>query len=248
MFNLNKKVAIVTGASRGIGRTIAETLAQAGAHIVCVSRNENALEDTANSIQAEGGSASVQSCDVSSLSAFEALASNTASAFGRIDILINNAGITRDTLIMRMSDDDWDTVIQVNLKGAFNGTKAVTRQMMKQRAGRIINISSVVGLMGNAGQANYAASKAGLLGLTKATAKELASRGITANAIAPGYIETDMTEDLGEKARDTLLTQIPLGRIGATNDIAAAALFLTSDEAGYITGQTVTVDGGMVMI
>ena len=160
---------------------------------------------------------------------------------------MNNAGITKDGLIMRMSEDDWDIVINTNLKGAFNGTKAVTRHMMKQRSGRIINISSVVGLIGNAGQANYAASKAGLIGLTKATAKELASRGITANCIAPGYIETDMTKQLSDKIRDALIQQIPLGRIGQATDIAALVRFLASDEAGYITGQTFTVDGGMVM-
>lgn len=162
--------------------------------------------------------------------------------------MVNNAGITRDTLIVRMSEEDWDTVIDVNLKGAFNGIKAVTRTMMKQRFGRIINISSVVGLTGNAGQVNYAASKAGLIGLTKATAKEIGSRGITVNCIAPGYIATDMTDQMDDKAKDLLISQIPLGRIGSPDDIAATALFLASDEAGYITGQTFTVDGGMVMI
>jgi 3-oxoacyl-[acyl-carrier protein] reductase len=164
-----------------------------------------------------------------------------------VDILVNNAGVTRDTLIMRMSEDDWNTVININLKGAFNGIKAVARTMMKQRSGRIINISSVVGLTGNPGQANYAASKAGLIGLSKATARELASRGITVNCIAPGYIATDMTDQMTEQAKDLLNTQIPLGRIGSPDDIAATALFLASDEAGYITGQTFTVDGGMVM-
>jgi 3-oxoacyl-[acyl-carrier protein] reductase len=173
---------------------------------------------------------------------------DTVANHGSVDILVNNAGITRDTLIMRMSEEDWQTVIDINLKGAFNGIKAVTRVMMKQRAGRIINITSVVGLTGNPGQANYAASKAGLIGLSKATAKELASRGITVNSIAPGYIATDMTDAMTDQAKETLNSQIPLGRIGSPDDIAAAALFLVSDEAGYITGQTITVDGGMVMI
>ena len=179
---------------------------------------------------------------------FQNLIKDTTDTYGSVDILVNNAGITRDTLIVRMSEEDWDTVIDVNLKGAFNGIKAVTRTMMKQRFGRIINISSVVGLTGNAGQVNYAASKAGLIGLTKATAKEIGSRGITVNCIAPGYIATDMTGQMDDKAKDLLISQIPLGRIGSPDDIAATALFLASDEAGYITGQTFTVDGGMVMI
>ncbi len=248
MFNLSNKVAVVTGASRGIGKSMAETYAKAGAHVVCVSRTEDALKAVAEEINTEGGSASVFACDVSDLGAFQNLIKNTADTHGSVDILVNNAGVTRDTLIMRMSEDDWNTVININLKGAFNGIKAATRTMMKQRSGRIINISSVVGLTGNPGQANYAASKAGLIGLSKATAKELASRGITVNCIAPGYIATDMTDQMNDQAKDSLISQIPLGRIGSPDDIAATALFLASDEAGYITGQTVTVDGGMVMI
>ena len=248
MFKLSKKVAVVTGASRGIGRSMAETYARAGAHVICVSRNEDTLNVVADGIKSNGGSASVTAINVSNLEEFQNLIKDTTDKYGSVDILVNNAGITRDTLIMRMSEEDWDTVIDVNLKGAFNGIKAVTRTMMKQRFGRIINISSVVGLTGNAGQVNYAASKAGLIGLTKATAKEIGSRGITGNCIAPGYIATDMTGQMDDKAKDLLISQIPLGRIGSPDDIAATALFLASDEAGYITGQTFTVDGGMVMI
>lgn len=248
MFKLSKKVAVVTGASRGIGRSMAETYARAGAHVICVSRNEDTLNVVADGIKSNGGSASVTAINVSNLEEFQNLIKDTTDTYGSVDILVNNAGITRDTLIVRMSEEDWDTVIDVNLKGAFNGIKAVTRTMMKQRFGRIINISSVVGLTGNAGQVNYAASKAGLIGLTKATAKEIGSRGITVNCIAPGYIATDMTGQMDDKAKDLLISQIPLGRIGSPDDIAATAQFLASDEAGYITGQTFTVDGGMVMI
>ena len=248
MFKLSKKVAVITGASRGIGRSMAETYARAGAHVICVSRNKDALNVVADGIKSNGGSASVTAINVSNLEEFQNLIKDTTDKYGTVDILVNNAGITRDTLIMRMSEEDWDTVIDVNLKGAFNGIKAVTRTMMKQRFGRIINISSVVGLTGNAGQVNYAASKAGLIGLTKATAKEIGSRGITVNCIAPGYIATDMTGQMEDKAKDLLISQIPLGRIGSPDDIAATAQFLASNEAGYITGQTFTVDGGMVMI
>ncbi|MBT4063630.1 MAG: 3-oxoacyl-[acyl-carrier-protein] reductase [Candidatus Marinimicrobia bacterium] len=248
MFKLSKKIAVITGASRGIGKAMAETYAQADAHVICVSRNEDALNGVADLIRSNGGSASVAACNVSDLENFQKLIKDTVDNYGSVDILVNNAGITRDTLIMRMSEDDWDTVIDINLKGAFNGIKAVTRTMMKQKSGRIINISSVVGLTGNAGQVNYAASKAGLIGLTKSAAKEIGSRGITVNCIAPGYIATDMTDQLDDQAKDLLISQIPLGRIGSPDDIAATALFLASDEAGYITGQTFTVDGGMVMI
>ena len=247
MNNLENKVAIVTGASRGIGKVIAEEIAKAGATVVCVSRSQNDINNVANNINNNGGNAIAIACDISNGKQYIELTKSVIEKFGSIDILVNNAGVTKDGLIMRMSEDDWDVVINTNLKGAFNGTKAVTRHMMKQRSGRIINISSVVGLIGNAGQANYAASKAGLIGLTKATAKELASRGITANCIAPGYIETDMTKQLSDKIRDALIQQIPLGRIGNAMDVAAMVCFLASDEAGYITGQTFTVDGGMVM-
>ncbi len=248
MFDLSNKVAVVTGASRGIGKSIAKAYARANAHVVCVSRTEKVLSAVVGEIKKENGSASVSACDVSDPETFNSLVKDTGDTYGSVDILINNAGVTRDSLIMRMSEDDWNTVIDTNLKGAFNGIKAVTRIMMKQRFGRIINISSVVGLVGNAGQANYASAKAGLIGLTKATAKELASRNITVNCIAPGYIATDMTNQMDDQTKDLLISQIPLGHIGSPDDIAATALFLASDEAGYITGQTTTVDGGMVMI
>ena len=248
MFDLSNKVAVVTGASRGIGKSIAKAYARANAHVVCVSRTEKALTVVVEEIKKENRSASVSVCDVSDPETFNNLIKDTGVTHGSVDILINNAGITRDRLIMRMSEDDWNTVIDTNLKGAFNGIKAVTRIMMKQRFGRIINISSIVGLVGNAGQANYASAKAGLIGLTKATAKELASRNITVNCIAPGYIATDMTNQMDDQTKDSLISQIPLGHIGSPDDIAATALFLASDEAGYITGQTITVDGGMVMI
>ena len=247
MNNLENKVAIVTGASRGIGKIIAEEIAKAGAKTVCVSRSVADVEKVANNIIDQGYEAVAFACDITNSEQYKEVVKSVNEKYGSVDILVNNAGVTKDGLIIRMSEDDWDIVVNTNLKGAFNGTKAVTRHMMKQRSGRIINISSVVGLIGNAGQANYAASKAGLIGLTKATAKELASRGITANCIAPGYIETDMTKQLSDKIRDALIQQIPLGRIGQAKDIAATVCFLASDEAGYITGQTFTVDGGMVM-
>jgi 3-oxoacyl-[acyl-carrier protein] reductase len=247
MINLENKVAIITGASRGIGKVIAEQVAKLGAKAICVSRSLADIEKVAEGINKLDFTAIAIACDISDGNQFQELTKSVLEKYGSVDILVNNAGVTKDNLIMRMSDDDWNIVIDTNLKGAFNGTKAVVRHMMRQRSGRIINISSVVGLIGNAGQANYAASKAGLIGLTKATAKELASRGITANCIAPGYIETDMTNRLPEKMKNALIEQIPLGRIGQATDIAATVCFLASDEAGYITGQTFTVDGGMVM-
>ncbi|MBT3738960.1 MAG: 3-oxoacyl-[acyl-carrier-protein] reductase [Candidatus Marinimicrobia bacterium] len=247
MFNLKNKVAVVTGASRGIGKEIAKIYAKAGAHVSCVSRNKDTLNNVVESIVSLGGTASMNAFDVSNFDEFQNNINDIISEYGAIDILVNNAGITIDKLIMRMNEDDWNKVLDINLKGAFNGIKSVTRTMMKARFGRIINISSVVGLTGNSGQANYAASKAGLIGLSKASAKELSSRGITVNCIAPGYIETDMTADMTDENKENLYLQIPLGRIGSPKDIATAALFLASDEAGYITGQTITVDGGMVM-
>ena len=247
MFKLGNKVSIVTGASKGIGKAIAKIFAQAGTHVVCVSRTKDDLNILKKEILNDGGSVSIYSCDVSNFDEVEGLIKNTVEEFSKIDIIVNNAGITRDGLIMRMSDEDWNTVIDINLKGTFNAIKAVSRQMMKQRSGRIINISSVVGLKGNAGQANYAASKAGIIGLTKSSSKELASRGITVNCIAPGYIATDMTDQLTDKVKEEIINRIPLGYIGKTNNIAAAALFLASDEAEYITGQTISVDGGMVI-
>ena len=248
MFDLTNKVAIITGASQGIGKGMAETFSKAGAHVACVSRNKDNLKSVADSLIKNGGVASFYTCDVSSLDAFQNTIKEIAENHGSVDILVNNAGICKDKLIMRMSEDDWNKVININLNGAFNGIKAVSQIMIKQRAGRIINISSIVGLIGNPGQANYAASKAGLIGLSKSAAKELAPRGITVNAIAPGYIATDMTDQITDQAKESLITKIPLGRIGSPSDIAASALFLASDEAGYITGQTLTVDGGMVMI
>ena len=247
MFKLGNKVSIVTGASKGIGKAIAKIFAQAGTHVVCVSRTKDDLNILKKEILNDGGSVSIYSCDVSNFDEVEGLIRNTVEEFSKIDIIVNNAGITRDGLIMRMSDEDWNTVIDINLKGTFNAIKAVSRQMIKQKSGRIINISSVVGLKGNAGQANYAASKAGIIGLTKSSSKELASRGITVNCIAPGYIATDMTDQLTDKVKEEIINRIPLGYIGKTDNIAAAALFLASDEAEYITGQTISVDGGMVI-
>jgi 3-oxoacyl-[acyl-carrier protein] reductase len=244
MLNLEGKVALVTGASRGIGKAIAIALENAGAHVVCISRTAKDVQAVADSLS----NASSAACDVSSSESFTELVKSIVEDKGRMDILVNNAGITRDSLILRMKEDDWDLVMDINLKGAFNGIKAVMRSMMKQKSGRIINISSVVGLTGNAGQANYAASKAGLIGLTKSTAKELSSRGITVNCIAPGYIATDMTDELSDAVKENLNKQIPLGRIGSPDDIAHMALYLASDEAGYITGQTIAVDGGIVMV
>ena len=245
MFSLKNKVAVVTGASRGIGKSITETLAKAGAHVVCASRTKDDLDSLVSSLNGQGLSTSYFSCDVSRLEDFKSLIDDTVSNHDSIDILINNAGITKDTLIMRMTENDWDMVIDINLKGVFNGIKCVTRQMMKQKYGRIINISSIVGLIGNPGQVNYAASKAGIIGLSKATAKELASRNITVNTIAPGYISTEMSDAIEEKTKENLLNQIPLGRIGSPEDIANMALYLASDQAGYITGQTIAIDGGM---
>ena len=248
MFSLKNKVAIVTGASRGIGKSIVQKISEYGAHTVCVSRSEDELRKISNKLNENGLSSSYFACDVSNINNFKKLVDETVSKYDKIDILVNNAGITKDNLIMRMSEADWDKVIDVNLKGVFNGIKSVSRQMMKQRNGRVINISSIVGLIGNPGQANYAASKAGVIGLGKAVAKELASRNITVNTIAPGYIETDMVDDIQEEAKENLFKQIPLGRIGNPADIATAVLYLASDEASYITGQTIAIDGGMTTI
>ena len=247
MFDLSGKVALVTGASRGIGCSIAKILAENGAHVVCISRNVSDVQSVADVITAAGGSATAVACDISDSDNVTKLIKETVVTHNHLDILVNNAGVTRDNLLMRMSEDDWNTVLNINLKAAFIAIKAAARAMIKQRKGRIINISSIVGLMGNAGQVNYAASKAGLIGLTKSTARELAPRGITANCIAPGYIATDMTNELGNEVQQLLNEKIPLGRIGQVEDIAYAVTFLASDEAEYITGQTLTIDGGMVM-
>ena len=246
-FNLKNKIAIVTGASQGIGKIIAFELAKSGAHVVCISRNKKAIESTVDEITQNNGKASSFPCDVSDSDAFMKIILEIIEKNDKIDILVNNAGITRDSILVRMSNEDWDDVINTNLKGAFSCTKAVMRYMMKNKFGRIINITSIVGLTGNAGQANYAASKAGLIGMTKSIAKEVASRGITANCIAPGWIETSMTDILNEEVKNKLLSQIPAGKIGSPDDIANTVIFLASDEAGYITGQTITVDGGRII-
>jgi|TARA_B100000809_G_scaffold217038_1_gene223013 3-oxoacyl-[acyl-carrier protein] reductase len=247
MFSLTDKVAIVTGASRGIGKVIAQVFANAGAHVVCVARSEDAIKSLADEINTNGGSASHVACDISDGDAFSSMISGTAKEKRKLDILVNNAGITQDNLLMRMKEEQWDTVLNINLKGAFHGMKAAVRPMMKNRSGRIINITSIVGLTGNPGQANYAASKAGLIGLSQSVAKEVATRGITVNCIAPGWIGTDMTDELSEEVKEEFLSRIPANRIGSPEDIAHAALFLASDEASYITGQTITVDGGRVI-
>jgi 3-oxoacyl-[acyl-carrier protein] reductase len=247
MSQLTNHIAVVTGAGRGIGRAIALKFAAAGADVACVSRTVENSEKVANEIRALGRKAWAHAVDVADGAAVAAAAEKILAECGKVDILVNNAGVTKDGLLMRMSEADWDTVLDTNLKGAFLMTKAFTRQFAKQRSGRIINLASVVGLMGNAGQANYAASKAGLIGFTKSTAKELASRGVTANAIAPGFIETDMTAVLNEEQRGALLKFIPLAAFGKAEDIAEAALYLASPGARYVTGQVLTVDGGMVM-
>jgi 3-oxoacyl-[acyl-carrier protein] reductase len=242
------KVAIVTGSARGIGRAIAEKLAAAGANIAITDVNEAMAEATAAEIASKYGVKTVfYKHDVSSFESTQAVFGATVKDFGKLDILVNNAGITRDTLIMRMKEEDWDLVIKINLTGVFNCTKAAIPLMLKARSGRIVNIASVVGLMGNAGQANYSASKGGVIALTKTTAKEVASRGICVNAIAPGFINTDMTKTLPKEVTDKFLSVIPFGKYGEPEDVANAALFLCSNLSGYITGQVLTVDGGMVM-
>lgn len=246
--SLEGKKALVTGASRGIGRAIAIALAEAGADVaINYSGSEAAAAETAQAVEVLGRSAIVIKANVGKADEFEAMVKEVIEQFGVIDILVNNAGITRDNLIMRMKEDEFDQVIETNLKGVFNGIKAVTRSMMKQRSGRIINISSVVGVLGNPGQANYVAAKAGVIGLTKASARELASRGITVNCVAPGFIQTEMTDKLPEEMRQTLSGQIPLARLGDPSDIANAVRFLASDASAYMTGQTIHVDGGMYM-
>ncbi|MGI8820212.1 MAG: 3-oxoacyl-[acyl-carrier-protein] reductase [Chthoniobacterales bacterium] len=242
------QVAIVTGSGRGIGHAIAVRLAKEGARVASVSRTEANAQRTADEINAlRPEAAKAYAVDVSDHGAVQAAGGRILEEFGRVDILVNNAGVTRDGLSMRMSPEDWDLVLNTNLKGAFNFVQAVQRAMIKQRSGRIINISSVIGLIGNAGQANYAASKAGLIGFTKSVARELASRGITVNAVAPGLIETDMTAVLSEEIRQNILTKVPLKALGQPEDIADAVAFLASGEAKYITGQVLAVDGGMVM-
>jgi 3-oxoacyl-[acyl-carrier protein] reductase len=247
MNQLENQIAVVTGAGRGIGRAIALKFAQAGANVVCVSRTQENSEKVAAEIRALGRQAWALAVDVSDSKAVKSAAEKILADCGKVDILVNNAGVTRDGLLMRMSDEDWDAVLNTNLKGAFHWTRELFRIFAKQRAGRIINITSVIGLIGNGGQSNYAASKSGLIGFTQSVAKELASRSVTVNAIAPGFIETDMTSDLNEELKTHILKAIPMGKFGAAEDIAEAALFLASPGARYITGQVLTVDGGMVM-
>ncbi|BAL82440.1 putative 3-oxoacyl-[acyl-carrier protein] reductase [Selenomonas ruminantium subsp. lactilytica TAM6421] len=245
---LDGKVALVTGASRGIGRAIALKLAAEGAKVaINYAGNTAKAEEVKAEIEKNGGEAILVQADVADAAAVETMVNATVEAFGQIDILVNNAGITRDGLMMRMKDEDFDAVINTNLKGVFYCTKLVSKLMMKKRSGRIINMASVVGLMGNAGQTNYAAAKAGVIGFSKSAAKELAARGITVNMVAPGFIDTDMTAAMTDKAREMTLTGIPLNRMGTPEDVANAVAFLVSDNASYITGQVINVDGGMVM-
>lgn len=245
---LENKVALVTGASRGIGREIAITLARAGA-VVVVNYNgsKERAEEVVGLIEREGGKASLYQCCVGDFEACEKMMKDVVKEYGHIDILVNNAGITRDNLVMKMKEEDFDAVIETNLKGTFNTIRHISRQMLKQRSGKIINISSVSGILGNAGQANYAASKAGVIGLTKTMARELASRGITVNAVAPGFVETEMTEVLSDEVKEAACRQIPLGKFGKPEDIAGTVAFLASEKADYITGQIISVDGGMNM-
>lgn len=247
-FMAERKIAVVTGASRGIGKAIALELARTGAYVIvnyCGSREK--AEEVLAQIHTEGGDGAVYQCDVSDFKACESFIGDVVKTYGSIDILINNAGVTKDGLLMRMSEEDFKKVLDVNLTGTFNCIRHASRYMLKQKSGRIVSLASVVGVSGNAGQANYAASKAGIIGLTKSAAKELASRGVTVNAIAPGYIQTDMTDVLSDKVKDSVKQMIPSGTFGQPEDIAKAAAFLASDDAGYITGQVLCVDGGMAM-
>ena len=247
--NAERQVVIVTGASRGIGRAIAVRFGQEGAAVfVNYKGNEEAARETADAVNAAGGTATLVQGDVSQRDDAERVIETAIQQHGKIDVLVNNAGITRDQLLMRMTDDDWDAVLDTNLKGAFYTTRAALRPMLRKRTGRIINLSSVVGLAGNAGQGNYAAAKAGIIGFTKSIAREVASRNITVNAVAPGYITTDMTDAIPENMKGKLLEQIPLGRLGAPEDVAGVVAFLASPAAAYMTGNVLRVDGGMVMV
>lgn len=245
---LENKIALVTGASRGIGKAVAKELAAKGAFVIVnYNGSKEAAEQVVSEIKASGKDAVSYQCDVSQYADCERMVTELIKTYQKIDILVNNAGITRDNLLMKMSEEDFDVVIDTNLKGTFHTMRFVSRAMLKQRSGRIINLSSVVGVTGNAGQTNYAASKAGVIGMTKTVARELASRGVTVNAIAPGFIETDMTGELSDRVKEQAILQIPLGKMGKPEDVAKLAGFLASDDAGYITGQVIHVDGGMVM-
>lgn len=242
-----KRVALITGASRGIGKGVALRLAAHGRHVVLMARSEGPLTDLKAQIEANGGSASVKACDISDAKAFAAAIEAVGAEQGRLDILVNNAGITKDGLILRMSDEDWGSVLQTNLTSAFVAARVAGRLMMKNRFGRIVNIGSTSGIVGNAGQANYAAAKAGLLGLSKSIARELGGKGITCNVVAPGYIETDMTASLPDEIKQKIQDMVAVRRLGTVDDIAAAVAYVTSDDAGFFTGQTLIVDGGMTM-
>jgi 3-oxoacyl-[acyl-carrier protein] reductase len=247
MSSLDGRVAVVTGASRGIGRAIARALAAEGAYVVLAARDAERLSQTVGEIAAAGGRADAVTVDVADRGSVNAAFSRVLEAHGRVDCLVNNAGVTRDNLLLRMKDEEWQQVLATNLGGAFLCTQAALKPMIKRRAGRIVNVASVVGLTGNAGQANYAASKAGLVGFTKSVAREVASRGITVNAVAPGFIETDMTAAMTDKAKEAVTSAIPMGRVGSPEDVAGAVVFLASDAAAYVTGQVLAVDGGFHM-
>ena len=244
---LKDQVALITGSARGIGKEIAKTFAKEGATVIISDINADMASATANEFKQQGYHCADFVCDVTNMQSVEEMVNKILDKFGRIDILLNNAGITKDNLLLRMKEEEWDAVLRVNLKGTFNCTKVVSKAMLKAKKGKIISIASVIGIMGNAGQANYAASKAGIIGFTKSIAREFASRNITANAVAPGYIQTEMTEKLNEKAREEILKNIPLQTLGTPADVAGVCLFLASNDADYITGQTIVVDGGMAM-